>query len=259
MNCELVQRHLLTSEKPEQPSPEVRRHLAECPSCRVWLRQLTQLEQQLPLLATPPSQRKAEVVRLILHAPEPVALNGTGPDYLRRWPFVTPARDRGLLKASVAIAMAAALMVFALGAWLWQHQLTTLPGADPLASHRAERDRRLREAPTTRAKVETLAELMDDVHQQALAARNDADQLAQLAKFYVELVRVDLPAQAKGLTADLRGDVLDGIVQRLTEMESELARMASDSGVKPANQSALHEMALAAKASHEQLLKIQRG
>jgi hypothetical protein len=259
MNCEFVQRHVLASETPEQPSPEVRRHLAECPSCRVWHRRVTQLEQQLPLIAVPPSERKAEVVRLVLDAPQPVALNGTGPDYLRRWPFVTPARDRGLLKASVAIAMAAALVVFALGAWLWQHQLKTVPTGDLLASHRAERDRRLHDAPTTRAKVETLTDFADEIRREALASQDNSDKLAILSRVYVELVRVDLPAQANALPGDQHGEFLGAIVERLRDMESELARIASDRNVKPANKAALQEMALAARASLDQLVKIQRG
>jgi len=74
-------------------------------------------EQQLPLLIVPPSQRKNEVVRLILDAREPAAQNGKASAYVSRHRFNMPPRERGLRKASLAIAMAAALLVFAVGWW----------------------------------------------------------------------------------------------------------------------------------------------
>ena len=120
MNCELVQRQLLASDAPGEPSVETRRHLAECPACRAWQQQLAQMEQQLPLLATPPSQRKDEVVRSILDAVEALPANGTALPYAPILPFTKPPpRERALRKASLAIAMAAGLAVFALGWWAW--------------------------------------------------------------------------------------------------------------------------------------------
>src|SRR5207253_1093674 len=50
MNCEACQRRLLASEDPEAPAAEVRAHLAGCPACRRWQRQLLRLERHVPLL-----------------------------------------------------------------------------------------------------------------------------------------------------------------------------------------------------------------
>jgi cyclophilin family peptidyl-prolyl cis-trans isomerase len=263
MNCELAQRQLLASDSPGEPSAETRRHLAECPSCRIWQQQLAEMEQQLPLLLTPPSQRKDEVVRQFLDAVEPATTNGTMLPYAPILPFTTPPpRERGLRKASLAIAMAAGLALFALGWWAWQHPPEPPTKPDPLAAYRAERDHLLGRAPTPQAKVEVLAKLADQHHQEALtlAQQDDAEKLSNTAQFYIELVRENLPDYAKDLPPAQRAEVLSAVAQQLQDTESSIQKVLVGP-VKLTNRARnkLEQMAAAALNGRDRLLAIQRG
>jgi hypothetical protein len=233
MNCELLQRQLLSSDSPGEPSAELQRHLAECPSCRAWQQQLVEMEQQLPLLLTPPSQRKEEVVRHFLDAVEPAASNGTVLPYAPILPFTPPPpRERGLRKASIAIAMAAGLALFALGWWAWQHIPEPPKTQDPLTQFRAKRDHLLTQAPTRRDKVEVLARLAEKHSQEALnlAQQGDTDKLTPTVQFYIELVRDNLPSHATALSASDRAAMLPGVADRLQETYSSIDRFLASSG-----------------------------
>jgi hypothetical protein len=230
MNCEQLQHGLLEADSPGEPSAEMRRHLAECPSCRVWQSQLLQLEQQLPLLSVPPSQRKDEVIRLIFEAPEPASQKVKAPAYVPRHLFNMPPRERGLRKVSLAIAMAAALVVFAVGWWASQHLVSNSVGTDPLAARRVGRDRQLADAATATDRVQTVAKIADDVHHEALdlASKDDAE-IVNASNFYIELVRDDLPQYALRLNPRLRPGVLPALKQNLSDMGSNLVRYLATS------------------------------
>ena len=90
----------------------MRRHLAACPACRVWGRRLALAEQQIPLLPVPASSAKDAFVRRFRRTGGPVVRRVPLP-----WP--TPAKERGLRKLSLAVAIAAVLAVFTLGLWSW--------------------------------------------------------------------------------------------------------------------------------------------
>ena len=259
MNCELAQRRLLAADSPGTPSAETRRHLAECPSCRVWHRRLAQLEQQLPLLITPPSQHKADVVRLILNAPAPAQRNGIVPKPPARRSLPKPMRERGLRKVSVAIALAAALVVFALGWALVPTKPQTHPSQDPLAARRLQREQLLREAHTPQERLEKLAKLADGVHKEAvrLSQLGDAD-TANVADFFVELVRDNLLEQANQLPPEERQPVLTVIAEQLRETDSSISQLLGTPGEKLSNRRALEKMALEARRSRDQLLVLMR-
>ena len=265
MNCEQIQRRLLASDSPGQPSAETRRHLAECPTCRVWHSRLAELEKQLPLLPIPPSERKAEVLRQILDVPVK-ASKGNAPAYTPVLPFAEPVRERGLRKVAMAMAMAAGLAIFALGLWAWQHPVDP-PKPDMLSSYREERDRRLAQAPTRQAKVEVLATLAEEHHRAALgmAQQGEADKLANTSKFYIELVRDDLLVQAGKLVNEAppgqRQEVLDVVAQQLERTESAILRELGNPAVKFTSsvRGDLQQMATAARTSRDQLLNLQRG
>jgi cyclophilin family peptidyl-prolyl cis-trans isomerase len=265
MNCELIQRRLLASDSPAQPSAETRRHLAECPACSAWHSRLVELEKQLPLLPVPPSERKAEVVRQILDAPEK-ASKRRAPAYAPRLSFAELPRERGLRKVAVAMAMAASLAIFALGLWVWQHPVDT-PKPDMLKAYREERDRRLTQAPTRQAKIEVLATLAEEHHRAALemAQQGEVDKLANASKFYVELVRDNLLDQARELVRETppgqRPEVLDVIAQQLERTESSILRELGNPAVKFTNsaRSDLQQMARAARTSRDELLVLHRG
>jgi hypothetical protein len=258
MNCELVQRRLLAAESPEQPPADVRRHLAACPACRAWQRRLAQAEQQLPHLATPPSERRDRVVRLILNAPNPAAHARTGAGYGRGAWSNTTARERGLRKAALAIAMAAALGVFALAWWLLGQPTTApQPRVHPdVAGYLSEREEVIVKSPTKRARVEGFAGLAERVQQDALGTQNDPEKVRRLATLYTALVHEDLLPNAKRLAPELPREVLVVLAEQLRHQESNLSRMAGNHDLKPETQASLREMATAARTGRDQVLEI---
>ena len=90
MNCQVVRKHLLGSERPGRPPAEASAHLAACAACREWQQRLVQMEQAMSLLPVPPADAaRAALVRRVLTgllgAPLPAAwddvtaaLKGTG-------------------------------------------------------------------------------------------------------------------------------------------------------------------------------------
>ncbi len=264
MNCELVQRRLLSSDAPDQPATEIRRHLDECPSCRAWHEQLVQVERQLPLLPAPPSSRKAEVVRHFLDAAEPVSTNGSVPTFAPILSFAKPSpRERGLRKASLAIAMAAGLAVFALGWWAWQQQppVTTPPPNHRLAELRKDLDEQLKQARTKPEKLDVVAKLAEQHRREALnqAQRGDANELAYTAQFYTELVHDHLPHYAKEMTPAERRQALPTIAVQLQNTNSDLVRfMGNAPKLSTAARRNLQQMADEALNGQLQVEKILR-
>jgi len=260
MNCELVQRRLLAAESPEQPPADVRRHLAACPACRAWQRRLAQAEQQLPYLATPPSERKDRVVRLILNAPNPAAHARTGAGYGRGAWSNTTARERGLRKAALAIAMAAALVVFALAWWLLgQPTPAPQPPSHPTADRLRKEVIQITDAtpPGSAQRVEQFADFGDRlVHQDVIAAQNEPERLRQVAAFYVAFLHDDLVASVRRAAPHLSRAQLEALAHRLDRAESALSTMLGDRDLKPENRKPLNEMAAAARAGRNQVLEI---
>jgi hypothetical protein len=254
MNCELVQRRLLASESPGQPGAEVRRHLAACPACRAWQRRLAQAEEQLPQLATPPSVRKDRVVQLILNAPNPAAHARYG-----RTPWSDrTVRERGLRKAALAIALAAALVVFALAWWLiGQPTPAPQPQTSPLiAKYQKQRDELIvGSQPGTPQRVEKLADFADRfVQRDVAAAQNDAEKLRQMAAYYTAFMPDEFVGSVRRAAPQLSREQMVALVDQLDRADSMLSKLAADPELKPENRAALNEMAVAARASRNQVL-----
>jgi hypothetical protein len=260
MNCELVRRRLLGSDSPGQPSADVGRHLVACPACRAWQRRLAQAEQQLPLLDTPPSERKAHVIHLILNAPTPAAVVGGEAGYVRTPWSNTTTRERGLRKAALAISMAAALVVFALAWWLLgQPTPAPQPQLHPVMRElNKERDKLFAEAPSGSLKrVEVSANFAERlVQQDVVAAQNDPEKLRQVATFYAKFVRGDFAASVRQAAPQLSKDQLKALAEQLERSESVLSKMSADRDLKPENRAPLKEMADAALAGRDQVREI---
>ena len=224
MNCDAAQRRLLAAERPGRPPEEVRRHMAVCPSCRVWGRTLAQAEEQIPFLPVPPSSAKGAFVRRFV---------GQGGPVVRRvpMPWPTPPKERGLRKLSLAVAIAAVLAVFTLGLWSWRPQDAvphTAPVPTLLAQIRWDKEQILT-LPTPRERVEGLTDLAADLQERARTMARDgaADDLSNLALGYGELVAGDLPEQARALPPAQRLAVLNGVLPRLGLAESEFHQLAT--------------------------------
>src|SRR5205823_6601870 len=99
MNCDLCQRRLLAAAEPLAPPGDVAAHVAGCPACRDWQRQLAQIENQVLRLPVPESDARARLVARILREPVPAPMPATLP--------LRPARWRA---AGVFVGVAAALV-----------------------------------------------------------------------------------------------------------------------------------------------------
>lgn len=266
MNCTVIQRRLLSAEYPDQPAADVRSHLNQCPTCRAWQRRLVQVEQQIPLLPVPPSTRRAELLQRIL---------GPVPGDMARPPIAEPPnhwrhtlapgpKERGLRKLSVAFALAASLLIFALAWWSWPHDRTD---PDPIVIKRTEDSDRLEqrlrkvllvEKPQDR--ILRLAGLAKEVHDEARGLVDDTDKLSLWAEFYSRLVGKELLEQARQLPPDERPLVLDKVAKSLTRMESNASRTAV--GLKPTapkSAASFDQIALAARRSERDLRALLRG
>jgi len=224
MNCDAARRRLLADEHPDRPTDDgVRRHLAACSACRALARRLAQAERQIPHLPVPPSSAKAVFVRRFLRAGGPV---------VRRvpMPWSPPAKERGLKKLSLAVAIAAVLAVFTIGWWSWPHMpsIPQRPEAAWVAPIRTERDRigRLPQAADRVTQAAALASALRD-KARALAQAGDADDLKSLARIYSEIVGKDLAEYAGAVPAPQRPAALAGAAAEMRDAESEFQRLAA--------------------------------
>ena len=261
MICEVTRRQLLTAERPERPPPAVRPHLAECSSCRDWLHNLTEVEARVPLIPVPPSDdAKAQLLRQ-LREPLPVheSLRVVAPEL----PF-TPPKERALRKAAVAVALAAAVVLFAVGLSFWPRHpaapqdvvAAEKKPADVAKSMREVRDQRVAKAQTPRSKVGVLASFADDLLRDARNpdALPPADWLEQVAKLYEETVQDELLKEARTLAPDDRRKLLPGLANELGRTESEFQRLAA--GASEASAGHLRRIAAAARESDRQLRQL---
>jgi hypothetical protein len=264
MNCDTAQRRLLGSERPDEPSPEVEAHLADCAACRAWQQRFLEVERSLPLLPVPASAARGELVQRVLSGPlpppaEPAPEPPLLPLLSRPSLPAPPPKERGQRKLALAFALAAALGAFAVGWWAWPHQGGGGPGAqDPVALQREERARLLREAGSPRERVRLLARLVNDLHAEVRAHPRDADRLALAARVYAEVVGEDLVTHARAVPAAERAEALGEIADSLSRAESDLERFAADAASEREREP-LRAMAASARAGDRQLRALIRG
>src|SRR4051812_8691807 len=165
MSCDLTRRRLLAAEPPARPGPDVKRHLACCPACRGWQQGLAALEAQVALLPVPPSDGKRRLLKQLLAPAETAAERALPPlRIVPPAPRTTPPKERGLRKLSLAVAVAAAVLLFAVGLASWPRG--GLPGPPPAPLNPVQkvlggRDVYYANAHTPRQKVEAAAAFLD--------------------------------------------------------------------------------------------------
>jgi hypothetical protein len=255
MNCAKVHRHLLASENPGQPAADAALHLARCGTCSALQRRLVAVEQKLPLLPVPPSTRRDSFVRQVQRG-EPILepTISTSDLWLSARP---PAKERGLKKLALAFALAAGLVVFALGWWAWPHKNTSGQRAvDPIVLRQQQRDRKLATADTPQKRIVILNDLAGQLHEEArqLVLRRDDDQLRVVARFFTEVVSVNLLDDARLLPPEERTKVLRAVAVHLAEVESSIQRMRADAPAGSAGP--LNDIALASSRGHHALQKL---
>jgi hypothetical protein len=259
MSCDATRRQLLSAEHPDRPPPALRPHLAECASCRDWLSNLSEIELRVPYLPVPPSDSaKARLLKLLREPP-------LVPESMRVVPPVlpfTPPKERGLRKLSVALALAAAVVLFAVGLSAWpRHGVAPEPVAavrtDTVTRMRELREQRVAKAQTPRQRVEILAEFADDLLQGARDpnALPSFERLDMLAQLYEETVREKLLNEARGVPAPERRSLLPLLAGELGRIESEFERLAA---AAPDESAPLRRIAAAARDGDRQLRQLAR-
>jgi hypothetical protein len=264
MNCDTAQRRLLGSERPDEPPPEVEAHLADCGACRAWQQRLAEVERLLPLLPVPASAARGELVQRVLSGPlpppaEPAPAPPVLPLLSRPSLPTAPPKERGLRKLAVAFALAAALVVLAVGTSLWRDEAPgLLPALDPVALHREERGRLLREAGAPREQVNLLARMVRELHAEVREHAEDADRLALAARVYAEVVGQDLLAPARAVPAAERAEALAEVANSLSLAESEMERLAA-AAPSERQRVPLRELAASARDGDRRLRALIRG
>lgn len=274
MNCNTIRSRLLEMEDPGQPTEAVRAHLRECAACDAWQRRLVQIERNAARLPVPLSTGRAAVVQRIL---SPDSLNATATTETVRSPTRSTLPDeqpfaigselqvrysgagRGAVvhdpqtarrRLVVGAAIAAAGLLLVLSSWLIVRKPAGEPGVasrpkavpDPLVARLVDRDLKLAAAQEPKDRVQTLAEIADDIRGETsnLVNHAEADELMHLARLYDRVVRDGVIAQARTVPLADREGVLGAIADQLARTWHEAETAAQDS-----------PMGVIAKAAHE--------
>jgi hypothetical protein len=165
----------------------------------------------------------------------------------------------------LAAALAASLLLMAMGMWAKygpHGPLNPDSGSgrmDPFLAQLLQRDLKLAGARTQRERVETLANLADDlqVRTQMVAEVADAEDLIALAALYEGVVEKGLLPQARGLTPADKDRVIPDVAGRLDRAATRVEQLARD---KPNVSAApLHTIANAARSGQRELHDLLGG
>ncbi len=260
MNCTVLQRRLLSSDRPDRPDAELQSHLVECPMCLAWQRRLARLERDIRLLPVPPSDAKEQLLNRI-RGPRSGRPLVADPATLRLTALATGPKERGQRKLAVAFALAASLLIFALAWWSWPHDPRANPR--PVRQQQARLDERLAlslRQTTPKERMFHLSKLAEEIHGEARdMARND-ERLPQWAQFYVRLVGETMIEQARQLPAQDRPAILDSVAARLRETESQASRYAAQlKEVSPRSAESFALIALASRNGERDLRAMKNG
>jgi hypothetical protein len=267
MNCERMQRRLLASEAADRPPGDVAAHLAECSTCQDWQRRLLQVEAEVSQLPLPATQAPPALLKHFLHMPaktkptaetHPVAVTNT----LKIGAYRATVKDRGRWKMSVAFATAAALVLLAFGAFVWQrdHRGPAVeipkPQRDALLASLTQHDLRLAAAQNPAERVLILSDIAYELHGKArvLVHTGAVNDLEKLAELYQKVVCDGIIKQADQVPVAEREKVLVQIANGLNAARSEAAELAQlnpSTGGK-----ALTRIASAADAGERHLRKL---
>ena len=246
MKCSTFQTYLLAVESPDRPPVDVQAHLTECSACREWQRQLLQVERHVRALPVPRSAAKGDLLRKVLSAPALPARRGA------------LNKDRGLRKLSVAVSLAAALLLLALGLWVWRHEpvrrtAPAAPGPYALLNNLMAPTLRLASGASAGDKIEALAAVAGDLHGETrlLARANVPQELRLLARMYQRVVDEITLQQVRDLPAAEHARVLPPIAGRLAWAEGEAERLAAE--VPEASADPLRDIAAAARDGDQRL------
>lgn len=275
MNCELSQRRLLEALSPDEPPPEVEAHLADCPACRAWQRQLIRIERHVPLLPTPTSTSKERFLRSLQNESRRTSVPPKGLRPRRRF-------GRPVYVGLGGLAAAVALIVLVGPRFLRaphddpqvkgnqpgtqtsnraQHEQAPEPGksSDTLVARLMECNLRLAQAGTARQRVLMLADLADALRDEAKALGRAAapEALETVTAMYTHVIRDGLVQRARALPAVERREVLAPIATRLANVEHEVDEVGRGAG--PTTAERLRRVAMVARDGDVQLRALIQG
>jgi hypothetical protein len=275
MNCELSQRRLLEALSPEEPPPEVEAHLADCPACRAWQRQLIRIERSVPLLPTPVSTSKERFLRSLHNESTRVSI--PLPKRLPRRRRLRRPVYLGLGGLAAAVAVIVLFGPRLLRGPREDHQVKAdqagagsmrasqqVPGpggdaSDTLVARLMECNLRLAQAGTQRQRVQMVADLADALREEAKTLGRAAapEALETVTAMYAHVIRDGLVQRARALPPPERREVLDPIATRLANVEREVDEVAR--AVSPTTAERLRQVALVARDGDAQLRALMQG
>lgn len=245
MNCEMVQRRLLASEKPDQPPSELADHLATCGSCQDWHRRLLQVELNIGLIPVPavPFSRQSFLDRLNRNKALPMPKGELSSRRLLRWAYPLSG-------------VAAATLLFIIF-WKGHSERPVAEAAKKtarpdLVSSLLARDVKLAKASTSQERISELSKLAEDLqgetrHLARVAAPGD---LLALANLYKRVVEDGIIKRATALPAKDRPKILKPIVEGLARVRLEAEDLAQE---VPQAAASLQVIALAARKGNDDL------
>ncbi len=268
MNCDVVQRRLLSARDPRVVPSDVRAHLAYCESCRDWHDRLGLMEQGVRQLPVPRSRRKGELLTALLHDEAPTAtpaeMAPTVTDAVAAtlpFPALHAPRPRPSRAAPrLAVGLAAAGVLLAVGWWvLREHEAApdgrpaAPPPRNPLLASLLRRDLRLATAGSPAERLEILADVADDLQGtvRTLAREAGAESLDDLVRLYQQVVQDGIVRQAQAVPAAQRQRVVDPVADRLART-ARLADRQAD-GADPAHAPFLHQLGTCAREGNRRL------
>jgi hypothetical protein len=251
MSCQRFRHTLLASERPDKPAAAEARHLAGCADCRAWLRRLVRLEQQISLVPVPPSAPPAALLAMLQSAPA---------DALVKPPVLfapRPRREVGHQKLSLAIALAAALVLFVIGWWAALHMQK---GSETIAvnfdsrSHDERIAQVLRPSLSPPHRVSILIDQADDFFKMALVNPDDFSNVRRQADRFHRLVTHNLPPHAHDVSPGERAITLKAAADRLGKIKDNAAHLADQwKSAYPKSVGAMIRIATDAGAAENQL------
>jgi hypothetical protein len=272
VNCDSLHRRLLTLEHPDRPPDEVREHLAACPACRDWHQRLLQMERRAATLPVPPPRRKTAFLERLVKEGEEKKPAEPRPGLL---PFLRPgplgSRERAMQKIAVSVAMAAALLLVALGIWAFQGggPPPGNPGLEQIdkrysLKHRLEQDPRWSEDKPAAQRLEVLSDLAEEVRSAAQAAARTgfapgrrvearattATDLEKEVRLFKDIVERITATEALQVDPGERAQILKPLADRFAVAESQARQLAME---VPSAAAPLRELAAAAGEGNRQL------
>jgi hypothetical protein len=258
MSCTTVRQRLLACERPDKPAAAETRHLASCADCRAWLRRLVRLEQQISLVAVPPSSPPPALLAMLGSAPADALVKP--PALLHA---VRPRQETGRQKLSLALALAAALAVFAIGWWAWPHvqpPSRRVTGHISLREHDEFIAKQLRGAQTSAQRVAILIDLADGCFKRAGGKPEDNSNVERQSLEFRNVVKYHLPLHAQKVSPGERVVVLKDAANRLGRIKELASQLAGEwKQAHPASADKMSQIAADAGAAEESLMRLARA